>query len=130
MIRITIIIAALLLLLGCQEASTTEAPSTKASVMSSTLVEAQPLHFAATNGDVELVTLLLDRGATINAATQDGWTALHFACLRGDKGLVELFLDRGADVSMTTESGLSALSIATSEGDPEIVELLLDRGGS
>ena len=57
MIRITIVIAALLLLLGCQEA-----PSNEGSVMSSTLVEAQPLHFAATNGDVELVKLLLDRG--------------------------------------------------------------------
>ncbi len=83
MIRITIVMAALLLVLGCQEA-----PSTEGSAMSSTLVGAQPLHFAATNGDVELVKLLLDRGATINAATQDGWTALHFACLRGDKGLV------------------------------------------
>ena len=125
MIRITIVIAALLLVLGCQEA-----PSTEGSAMSSTLVGAQPLHFAATNGDVELVKLLLDRGATINAATQDGWTALHFACLRGDEGLVQLLLDRGAVVSMTTKSGLSALSIATSEGDPEIVELLLDRGAS
>ncbi len=85
MIRITIVMAALLLVLGCQEA-----PSTDGSAMSSTLVGAQPLHFAATNGDVELVKLLLDRGATINAATQDGWTALHFACLRGDKGLLQL----------------------------------------
>ena len=125
MIRITIAIAALLLLLGCQET-----PSTEGSAMSSTLVEAQPLHFAATNGDVELVSLLLDRGAEINAATQDGWTALHFACLRGNEGLVQLLLDRGADVSMTTRSGMSALSIATSEGDRDIVELLLDRGAS
>lgn len=125
MIRITIVMAALLLVLGCQKS-----PSTEGSAMSSTLVGAQPLHFAATNGDDELVKLLLDRGATINTATQDGWTALHFACLRGDKGLVLLLLDRGADVSMTTKSGLSALSIATSEGDPEIVELLLDRGAS
>ncbi len=125
MIRITIVLAALLFVLGCQEA-----PPTQGSAMSSTLVGAQPLHFAATNGDVELVKLLLDRGAAINAATQDGWTALHFACLRGDEGLVQLLLDRGAVVSMTTKSGLSALSIATSEGDPEIVELLLDRGAS
>ncbi len=125
MIRITIVIAALLFVLGCQEA-----PPTQGSAMSSTLVGAQPLHFAAANGDVELVKLLLDRGAEINAATQDGWTALHFACLRGDEGLVKLLLDRGVDVNTKTTSGVSALSIATSEGDREIVELLLDRGAS
>lgn len=125
MIRVTIVIAALFFVLGCQEA-----PPTQGSAMSSTFVGAQPLHFAAANGDVELVNLLLDRGAKINAATQDGWTALHFACLRGDEGLVQLLLDRDADVSMTTTSGVSALSIATSEGDREIVELLLDRGAS
>ena len=125
MIRITIVIAALLFMLGCQEA-----PPTEGSAMSSTLVGAQPLHLAAANGDVELVKLLLDRGAMINAATQDGWTALHLACLRGDKGLVQLLLDRDADVNVTTRSGVSALSIATSEGDREIVELLLDRGAS
>ncbi len=125
MIRIAIAIAALLLVLGCQEA-----PPTEGSAMSSTFVGAQPLHLAAADGDVELVKLLLDRGAKINAATQDGWTALHFACLRADEGLVQLLLDRTADVSMTTGSGLSALSIATSEGDREIVTLLLDRGAS
>ena len=125
MIRITIVMVALLFVLGCQEA-----PSTEDSDMSLTLVGAQPMHFAASKGDVDSVKLLLDRGAKINASTQDGWSALHFACLRGDEGLVQLLLDRGADVSMTTKSGLSALSIATSEGDPEIVELLLDRGAS
>ena len=125
MIRITIVIAALVFVLGCQEA-----PPTQSSAISSTLVGAQPLHFAAANGDVELVKLLLDRGAKVNAATQDGWTALHFASLRGDEGLVELLLDRGVDVGMKTTSGVSALSIATSEGARAIVELLLDRGAS
>ena len=125
MIRITFVMAALLFVLGCQEA-----PPAEGSAMLSTFVGAQPLHFATANGDVELVNLLLDRGAKINAATQDGWTVLHFACLRGDEGLVQLLLDRDADVSMTTSSGVSALSIATSEGHREIVELLLDRGAS
>ena len=123
--RIMVVMTALLFVLGCQGK-----PSSEGSAMSSTFVGAQPLHFAAADGNVESVNLLLDRGAKINAATQDGWTALHFACLRGDEGLVQLLLDRGADVSMTTAAGVSALSIAMSEGDREIVELLLDRGAS
>ena len=123
--RIMVVITVLLFVLGCRAE-----PPTDGSAMTSTLVGAQPLHFAAADGDVGSVNLLLDRGAKINAATQDGWTALHFACLRGDEGLVELLLDRGAEVSMTTTAGMSALSIATSEGDRDIVELLLDRGAS
>ncbi len=123
--RVIVVITALLFVLACQVE-----PPTEGSAMSSTLVGAQPLHFAAADGDVESVKLLLDRGAKINAATEDGWTALHFACLRGDEGLVQLLLDRGADVSMTTAAGVSVLSIAMSEGDREIVELLLDRGAS
>jgi ankyrin repeat protein len=123
--RVMIVMTALLFVLGCQAK-----PPTEDSTQSSKFVGAQPLHFAAADGDVESVALLLDRGAKINATTQDGWTALHFACLHGDKGLVQLLLDRGADVSMTTTEGVSALSIATSEGDREIIELLLDRGAS
>ncbi len=123
--RIMVAMTALLFVLGCQGK-----PASEDSAMSSTFVGAQPLHFAAADGNVESVNLLLDRGAKINAATQDGWTALHFACLRGDKGLVQLLLDRGADVSMTTTAGVSALSIATSEGDRDIIELLLNRGAS
>ena len=123
--RVLVVITALLFVLACQAEPPTERPA-----MSSTLVGAQPLHFAAVDGNVESVNLLLDRGAKINAATQDGWTALHFACLRGDKGLVQLLLDRGADVDTTTMTGVSALSIATSEGDRDIIELLLDRGAS
>ena len=123
--RIMIVMTALLFVLGCQAK-----PPTEDSAMSSTFVGAQPLHFAAADGDVESVTLLLDRGAKINATTQDGWTALHFACLWGDEGLVQLLLDRGADVSITTTAGVSALSIATFEGNRNIIELLLDRGAS
>jgi len=123
--RIMVVMTALLFVLGCQGK-----PSTEDSAMSSTFVGAQPLHFAVADGKVESVNLLLDRGAKINAATQDGWTALHFACLRGNEGLVQLLLDRGADVSMTTMTGVSALSIATSEGDRDIIQLLLDRGAS
>jgi len=123
--RIMIVMTALLFVLGCQGK-----PSTEDSAISSTFVGAQPLHFAAADGNVESVSLLLDRGAKVNAATQDGWTALHFACLRENKGLVELLLDRGADVGMTTMTGVSALSLATSKGDRDIIELLLDRGAS
>jgi ankyrin repeat protein len=123
--RIIIVMVALLFVLGCQAK-----PPTEDSAPSSTFVGAQPLHFAAADDDVESVSLLLDRGAKINATTQDGWTALHFACLHGDIGLVQLLLDRGADVSMINTAGVSALGLATSRGVRDIIELLLDRGAS
>ena len=40
-----------------------------------------PLHYASFNSQStrELVTLLIDKGADIEARTQEGWTPLHLA---------------------------------------------------
>lgn len=56
-----------------------------------------PLRAAAANGRKEAVALLLARGAEINKAGEDGWTALHAACLGRHPELVNFLLERGAD---------------------------------
>jgi ankyrin repeat protein len=38
-----------------------------------------PLHEASANGNVELVKLLIDNGADVNARSDDGKTPLDFA---------------------------------------------------
>jgi uncharacterized protein len=48
---------------------------------------------------LELVKLLLDKGADINAANQDGITALHGAAYKGANKVVQLLVDRGADLA-------------------------------
>ena len=48
---------------------------------------------------IELVKLLLDKGAAINDANEDGITALHGAAYKGANKVVQLLVDRGADLA-------------------------------
>ena len=60
------------------------------------------LHQASAGGHTEEARLLLDRGADVNARTNNGFTPLHFASILGSLAVVELLLDRGADVNAAT----------------------------
>jgi ankyrin repeat protein len=53
---------------------------------------------AASKGNEDVVQLLLERGADINAEDHRGWTALHAAAVNGHVDVVRLLLERGADV--------------------------------
>lgn len=66
---------------------------------------------------IELIGMLLDRGADINAANQAGDTALHGAALRGSTAIIRYLVDNGADVTARNEKGWLPLDIAL--GQPE-----------
>jgi ankyrin repeat protein/catechol 2,3-dioxygenase-like lactoylglutathione lyase family enzyme len=58
-----------------------------------------PLHAAAQQGRLDIVRLLLEHGADVDARESgDNTTALHWAAARGEKDLVQTLLDAGADV--------------------------------
>lgn len=52
------------------------------------------LHKAIDRGDIEIVRLLLEYGADVNAVTKHGATSLHFA--RNSRAITELLIERGA----------------------------------
>ncbi|KXJ73545.1 hypothetical protein RP20_CCG015589 [Aedes albopictus] len=54
---------------------------------------------------IRVVQLLLEHGAQINAADDDGHTALHLAFRRWEWDLVELLIENGADVSLKDKDG-------------------------
>lgn len=56
----------------------------------------RPLHMAVCAQWTQIVELLLDHGADINALSF-GWSALHTAVAIPDPAMVELLLRRGAD---------------------------------
>lgn len=82
--------------------------------------------------DVELVRLLLDSGADVNAAAGKarGWTALQGACLAGNVEAVEVLLASGADVNAAGSAfkGGPALHAACARGRVALVARLLDAG--
>ena len=80
-------------------------------------------------GRLEIVQLLLDNGADVNA-DDDGVTALWNASAAGHFEIVQLLLDNGANVNANGDryNCITALIAASKEGHLEIVQLLLDNG--
>ena len=79
-------------------------PNTKDPQSGSTL-----LATAALMGHTEVVALLLQHGADIDARSQDGGTALHAAAFLGRAETVKLLLDKGADTTLRSNMGGTAI---------------------
>lgn len=62
-----------------------------------------PLHDATINNHPDVVKLLLDNGADINAENRVGWTPLLWAAAQGNSAMVELLCKAGADVNLKGE---------------------------
>ncbi|TYZ61591.1 hypothetical protein PybrP1_003467 [[Pythium] brassicae (nom. inval.)] len=89
----------------------------------------RPLHIACANDSVEVVALLLARGAQVNAAMEFGITPLDFAASQGSPDVARLLLDAGADVNNRDEkTATTPLHRAAIRGDWDLVTLLVGRG--
>src|SRR5687767_11074016 len=81
-----------------------------------------PLHAAAAVCDLEMIRILLDRGADPNARQQMDYTPLHTAASRGDIEMAKLLLSYGAARDVRGEDGLSAGDVARQRGKDEFAE--------
>ena len=84
-----------------------------------------PLHYAATNGHVAVIALLLENHAYIDAESPNGTTPLMMAAHYGTPAAVTILLEAGADPSLKNEQGLSALDFARGAGRAASVDLIL-----
>jgi ankyrin repeat protein len=85
-----------------------------------------PLMWAAKQGRVGVVRLLLERGADVNASDDIDFTALHYAAVEGHhEEVVCILLSRGADSSRRSVDGFTALIIASESGHLGLVRQLL-----
>jgi ankyrin repeat protein len=83
-----------------------------------------PLHKAAYDGFADVVHLLLDHGADVNAKTMGRLTALLFASYYNHVDVVKVLLERGANVHERNEYGRTPFQIAQEVGNSEVIRLL------
>ena len=88
------------------------------------------LYDAIIEGDLEAMRRLLDRGADVNQARDNGDTPLLIASMCGHKEVCALLLDRGANVDQAAHDGCTPLFLASQNGHKEVCALLLDRGAN
>ena len=79
---------------------------------------------AAAKGRFEIVELLINAGADVNAKGAGGITALMRAATEGQVEIVATLLDAGADVLEVGVDGATAQTLAERNGHTEVAELL------
>lgn len=86
------------------------------------------LMWAANEGHDEVVRVLLDHGAAIEAKEREGKTSLILAATNAQLDVVRELSDRGVDVNVQGKDGWTALFWAAANGHLEVVRELHDRG--
>ncbi|KAF3256424.1 hypothetical protein TWF192_001849 [Orbilia oligospora] len=97
-----------------------------------------PLLEAALVGNLEIVNILLERGAntefrsisTSSSSTIAGRTPLSFAAESGNKLLIELLLGKGEELDSRDDKGRTPLMHAARNCKPEVVIQLLESGAN
>ena len=90
--------------------------------------EGRALHTAIAGGDSEMVRILVEGGADVDATNVFGDPALHAAIDGENREMVRILVAAGADVDAKNSFGNPALHLAISEGDSELVRILMEAG--
>ena len=88
------------------------------------------MHYAAVRGHVGILSILAERGASVDFASENGTTPLMLAAAEGRIDAVSFLLRRGADARRRNEAGRSAVDFARVDDRQRIVDLLVKAGGS
>jgi ankyrin repeat protein len=87
------------------------------------------LYIACDKGDHDIVNLLLERGADINQATDDGTTELMAAVQENKDNshleIIETLLQAGANTGAEDNEDNTALHYAEENDDAEVIELIM-----
>jgi hypothetical protein len=91
----------------------------------------QPIHEAATTGNLNRVRALLNQGVPVNARNHWGYTPLHYAARGGRLNIVQELLRHGARVNPRSSLyGATPLYWAAYRGHPRVVHELLKAGAN
>ncbi|MFC5523364.1 ankyrin repeat domain-containing protein [Polaromonas jejuensis] len=83
-----------------------------------------PLHYAASAGQTDIIALLLDNSAYIDAESPNGTTPLMMAAMYGTPEAVKRLLQEGADPQLKNQQGMTALQFAQRANRPDSAEAI------
>jgi uncharacterized protein len=89
-----------------------------------------PLHYAASRPEpdsLDMVRLLLEHHAYIDAESPNKTTPLMMAAMYGDRSVVRLLVEEGADASLRNEQGLTAVDFARRADRQDMADLIAAR---
>ncbi len=81
-----------------------------------------PLHYAAIRDHNDVVELLIEKGANVDAKAFVK-TALHFACEKDFLKIAMTLLKYGANIEVADENGFTPLHIASYKGHETLVSI-------
>ena len=84
------------------------------------------LYAAIARSDMDMVTLLLEEGASVSGSDQQAPPLLLMPAHNGHTPLLRLLIEKGADPNEATGEGRTALMAAAAMGRPEAVRILLE----
>ncbi|KAJ6586047.1 ankyrin repeat-containing domain protein [Mycena capillaripes] len=84
--------------------------------------------FAAVNGHQEMISLLIENGADVNAQGPCSGSAIQVASYFGHEAAVAFLIDNGADVNAQGGDYGTALQAAAFRGHDTVVRALVERG--
>ncbi len=79
-------------------------------------------------GHIDIINLLVARGAKINIPDKNGVTALMYAAYLGHTEIVKFLIASGVDVNISSKPGNTALILAARNGYNFIVDILIKAG--
>lgn len=79
-------------------------------------------------GHLEVVQLLLEKGASTDVPDNKGETCVHLAVRHGSQDILRHLVRRGANPDIISYDGQSALHLAVSGNDSDSVNILLRAG--
>ncbi|KAG7244832.1 hypothetical protein INR49_029851, partial [Caranx melampygus] len=77
----------------------------------------------------EMVKILLDRGASVNAQDNELWTPLHAAATCGHAGLVKILIAHGADLLAVNSDGNMPYDLCEDDPTLDIIETAMANRG-
>ena len=87
-----------------------------------------PLNAAIFEDKMEILTLLIEKGADVNMVDGLNWTPVNYAISKGKKEIVGKLLQNGANLNLFLAGYLSPLNRAISNDKTELITFLIKNG--